>query len=165
MSKEKKIEMQIECPDCDGTGLYCGMGEGNGAAVVCRTCKGKGEKAFQYLYNEFTGRKSRTDVQRVYLSGMGYKIGTGKINFKNGIGEIDMDKEGVSYAEFLAGKMPTHIKKLGCPMSVDQGACHGIKGFVDKCEELNGGWIGLITDCKHQPNKMECWKRFEANSK
>ncbi len=159
----KKIEMQIECPNCGGTGLYQGMGEGNGAAVICHTCNGTAKKTFKYSYNEFTGRKIRKGVHRVYLSGMGYKIATGKLNFANGIGEIDMDKEGVSYAEFLNGKMPEHIKRLGCPMTADQGACHEIKGFVNKCEELNGGWIGRITSCKYQPNKLECWERFKSS--
>jgi len=76
-----------------------------------------------------------------------------------------MDKEGVSYEEFLEGKMPEHIEQLGCPMMADQGACHKIKGFVQKCQEIHGEYIGLLSKCKNQPNKAECWKRFkDANS-
>jgi hypothetical protein len=158
--KMKKIEMTIECPSCKGTGVYTGMAEGGGAAVVCSKCNGTGAYKYSYSYNEFTGRKKREDVKRVYLRGMGYKIGLGKINF-DGIGEIDMDKEGVSYEEFLRGKMPTYIKKLGCPMLADQSACHEIKGFTKECDRLNGGWIGYIPECKYRDNKDKCWERFE----
>lgn len=159
--KIKKIEMEIECPACKGTGLYSGMGEGKGVAVICHKCNGTGAYMYSYSYKEFAGRKLQKDIKRVYLSGTGYRLGLGKINFSGGIGEIDMDKEGVSYDEFLNDKMPQHIKKLGCPMLTDQGACHDKKGFVDKCNKINGGWIGTITDCKNQPNKEQCWKRFE----
>ena len=157
----KKIEMKVECPSCKGTGLYNGMGEAKGVAVICYKCKGTGAFMYSYSYNDFTGRKLREDIKRVYLSGMGYGISLGKINF-NGIGEIDMDKEGISYPEFLNGKKPQHIKKLGCPMRADQSACHDINGFVDECNKLNGGWISLITDCKNQHNKEQCWSRFKS---
>lgn len=156
----KKIEMTIECPHCGGTGIYAGMGEGDGTAVICYYCKGTGAYEYSYSYKDFTGRKERDGVKRVYLKGMGYKLGLGKINFTGG-GEIDMDKEGVSYSEFLDGKKPTHIKKLGCPMLADQGACHDIKGFTDECERLHGGWVGYIANCKYRNNKDKCWERFE----
>jgi hypothetical protein len=158
---EKTIDLKIECPSCKGTGLYSGMGEGKGVAVICNNCKGTGKFNYKYTYKPFTGRKERKDVKRVYLSGLGYRIGLGKINFSNGIGEIDMDKEGVSYDEFINGKMPEHIKKLGCPMNADQGACHAKKGFVNTCNELGLSLGGLITNCKNQPNRLECWKRFK----
>ncbi len=83
----------------------------------------------------------------------------GKIPF-SGIGEIDMDKEGVSYQEFIDGKMPEHIQALSCPMRADQVACHKVDGFVDTCNDLNGGWVTMITDCKKQCDKSECWERF-----
>ena len=135
----KKIEMEIECPSCDGTGIYKGMAEVDGTGVICNSCKGTGAIIYSYSYKDFTGKRMRYDIKRVYLNGCGYKLGLGIINYTN-IGNIDMDKEGVSYSEFLDGKMPTHIKKLGCPMSTDQGACHKIKGFTDECNRLNGGY-------------------------
>lgn len=73
-----------------------------------------------------------------------------------------MDKEGVSYDDFLNGKMPNHIKQLGCPMLADQGKCHEINGFTDRCNIINGGWLSYIPDCKCK-NKMECWELFERN--
>ena len=149
-----KIEMEIECQDCEGTGIYVGMAEKEGAAVVCTKCKGSGKYLYKFKYNEFTGRKKRKDVNRVYLNGYGYVIIPHDIYFEN-IGRIDMSKEGVSYQEFLNGKIPKHIEKLACPMQADQGACHDIKGFTDKCN-----W-GRLSNCEHQKTKEECWKRFK----
>jgi len=154
-----KIDIMIECPSCNGTGLYSGMAEGEGIAVICYKCKGSGKYHFVYSYNKFKGRKKKEGIKRVFLKGTQYKIGLGVINFDK-VGPIDMDKEGVSYQEFLDGKMPEHITKLECPMLADQGACHDTPGFTEKCNELNGGWIGFLSDCKHQLKKEECWKRF-----
>jgi len=155
----KKIEMEIECPACNGTWLYQGMGEGEGTAVVCNKCRGTGAFMYSFSYNDFAGRKTKEGVKRIYLSGMGYKLGLGKVDF-DGVGEIDMDKEGVSYREFLDGETPQHIKKLACPMRADQSACHKKEGFVDECNKLNGGWISTITKCRKYPEKEQCWKRF-----
>lgn len=159
MGNTKKIDMVIECPSCNGTGLYQGMAEGDEMAVICYKCNGTGAFHYVYHYTPFTGRKIKGGIQRVYKKGTQYKMGLGIIKF-DGIGEIDMDKEGVSYEEFLTGKMPKHITKLECPMLADQGACHDIPGFVDKCNDLNDGWIGYIPKCKHYSKKEECWKRF-----
>lgn len=159
MSKIKKIEMLIECPACEGTGVYQGMAEGPGIAVICNKCKGSGSFNYSYHYRKFTERKKQSHIERVYLSCLGYRIGLGKINFE-GVGEIDMNKEGVSYEEFLSGKMPKHIKKLACPMLANQDACHRIKGFVDECNSQNGGWISYIPNCKIYKEKEKCWKRF-----
>jgi hypothetical protein len=156
----KTIEMEIECPACNGTGVYTGMAERGGAAVVCRQCKGTGAYQYKYSYNEFTGRKQRDDVKRVYKGGYGYVIATGIIAF--GKTAVDMDKEGVSYSDFLSGEMPSHTTTIACPMLADQGACHDIKGFVDECMELHGGWIGNISQCNNQCNKADCWDRFNG---
>ena len=156
-----KIEITVECPSCNGTGLYCGMAEGVGVGVVCHKCSGTGAYKYSYSYNEFTVRKTTDKAKRVYLGGMGYKIGLGKITYENGIGEIDMDREGVSYAQFLNGEMPEHIKQFGCPMMADQGACHDKKGFTEECNRLNGGWISYIPNCKNNHAKEQCWRRFK----
>jgi len=131
------IDMIIECPACEGTGVYSGVAERKNTAVICNRCDGTGKYHYVFTYNKFTGRKEKHDIDRVYLKNYGYVLSTGKINF-DGIGEIDMNKEGVSYQEFLDGKRPEHIRKFGCPMLIDQSACHKIKGFIDKCCDLNG---------------------------
>jgi hypothetical protein len=159
----KIIEMEIECPSCKGTGIYSGMSESGGVGVICFTCEGTGKYRYSYSYEEFTGRKVRKGIKRVYLQSYGYKIGTGVIDFDK-IGLIDMDKKGVSYEEFLSGKMPEHIEKLACPMLADQGACHSIKGFVTECTQLNKGFIGHISSCSYMVNKHKCWERFKQHS-
>jgi hypothetical protein len=155
---EKRIEFEMECQSCSGTGLYSGMAEGEGLAVVCRTCNGTGKVLFKKSYNVFKGRKIKEGVKRVYLPSR-FKLGLGVVNF-SGAGEIDMDKKGVSYEEFLNGSMPEHIKELECPMRADQSACHRVDGFIDWCQGHGLGYGGLITNCKNQCNKLECWDRF-----
>jgi hypothetical protein len=156
----EKIKIIVECSSCKGTGLYSGMGENKDIAVICHHCNGTGAYHYSYSYDNFFKRKIKKGIKRVYLKGTGYKLALGKVDFQE-VGEIDMDKEGVSYSEFLDGKKPTHIKKLECPLLADQDACHKIEGFTKKCNSYNGGWINMITECKNQPNKLECWERFE----
>ena len=158
----KKIDIDIQCQACKGTGVYIGMAEKNGAAVVCTKCKGTGKYNYVFEYEDFKGMNVCDDVKRVYKSSYGFCIEPTEIPMSNG-GVIDMSKEGVSYEEFKKGKLPGHIKQLVCPMLADQGACHDIKEFIAGCELLHGGILcGLpITSCNNQPNKSDCWKRFE----
>jgi hypothetical protein len=153
-----KIKLKIECKSCNGTGVYVGLAERDGAGVVCHTCKGTGCQDYNFTYTPFKKRQKRKDIKRVFIQGYGYCVGTKPITLDNGV-FVDFSKEGVSYEEFLAGKMPEHIKQMGCPMLADQSACHDIKGFIDQCEKLNGGWIGHIPSCKCK-DKMACWERF-----
>lgn len=156
---KKEINLKIECKSCGGTGIYVGMGERDGASVICHTCNGTGCQDYYFTYTEFKERKKTDKVKRVFLDGYGYVLCTHPITLDNGV-FVDFSKEGVSYDEFVNGKMPKHIKQMACPMRADQSACHDIKGFVDKCNELNGGWIGYIPSCKCE-NKNECWDRFD----
>ena len=153
----KKIEMIIECPYCSGTGLYSGVRENRDIAIICHYCNGTGAYSYSYSYNEFSKQKIKDGIERVYLKGTGYKLSTGKVNF-DGVGEIDMDKEGVSYSEFLDGKRPDHIRKLECPLLADQNACHEVEGFTEACKVK---WGSSISKCKNQHNKDKCWKRFD----
>lgn len=66
-----KIEWVEECKSCKGTGLYQGIGECNGAAVVCEDCEGSGKFYTQHEYKEFTGRVKVLGVSRVYKTGAG----------------------------------------------------------------------------------------------
>jgi len=61
--------------------------------------------------------------------------------------------------------MLKHIKTMACPMMADQGACHDIKGFTEKCDKLNNGYVGLIPSCKYNNKKKECWERFDKENK
>ena len=160
---KNKIELDIECQSCDGTGVYQGMAESEGAGVICHRCDGTGCFKYKFEYTPFTERKLNNNISRVFLSGYGFCIGTKPIKLDNGT-FVDFSKEGVQYKEFLNGKMPKHIRHMGCPMMADQGACHKIEGFVDECNKLHGGYINYIPGCKC-PDKMGCWDRFEKQSK
>ena len=159
----KKIEMLIECPACRGTGVYSGVAETEETAVICNKCEGTGAYNYVYEYELFTKRKIKDKIKRVYKNSYGYKLGLGKVNFKTpqSVTGIDMDKEGVSYEEFLQGAMPQHIEALVCPLLADQSACHKIPGFVDRCDKLNKGWLNYIPDCKNRCNMKECWELFK----
>ena len=87
------MEVLSECSACGGTGLYHGIAEPRGVAVVCLRCNGTG--AVKIIYTPFTGRRLRTDVQQVQLS-------RGTLIF-GGCGPMGRS---ISYEEFVAGKMP-----------------------------------------------------------
>ena len=88
-----KMTVKAECSSCSGTGLYRGMAEKVGTAVVCLNCDGTGCR--EILYEPFVSRKSRDDVTMVYRS-RGSFIATGV-----GPGGV-----GISYREFQSGKLP-----------------------------------------------------------
>jgi hypothetical protein len=91
MSKQNTIE--IECPSCQGTGVYRGFAEPQGVAVVCLHCEGTGKETI--TYKPFTGRKRRDGIHTVRLSA-GTLLVTG-VGPRGG---------SVTYEEFLAGKVP-----------------------------------------------------------
>ena len=93
MTKEAIIEVQAECGDCGGTGIYRGLAEPKGIGVVCLGCNGRGMRPLKY--RPFTGRKKRGDVTTVRRSA-GRFIATG-------VGPVGGS---VNYADFLNGKMP-----------------------------------------------------------
>lgn len=151
--------IEIECNSCGGTGLYTGIAERDGACVVCHVCNGSGKT--KYLYNEFTGRKEHPTCKRVYKNGMGYVISSKDVIAEDGK-VLPFSKEGVSYEEWKNGKTPNDMEFLACPMIADQGECHKIEGFTDRCNSLNGGWVSHIPSCKNIDNMAECWQRFKA---
>lgn len=153
-----KKQVKAVCEACKGTGLYQGIAERDGAFVICHNCNGTGCETISY--EPFEERKKQSKCKRVYKSGYGYVISDKDMTLADGT-FIPMSKLGVSYEEFLNGKKPKHVREFGCPMLLDQGACHNKKGFVDKCNKLNGGWIDFIPECKNYCNNKECWERFD----
>jgi len=49
---KEKIELDIVCQSCDGTGLYKGFAEKDGAAVVCSRCDGTGKEHYVFVYEK-----------------------------------------------------------------------------------------------------------------
>ena len=83
--------IRTECGDCGGTGLYSGMCEGNGEAVICLGCQGTGCK--EVRYKPYSGRKGKRGIRTVRQS-------SGRMLFRcGGTGEI------MTYSEFQS-KIP-----------------------------------------------------------
>lgn len=65
--------MKINCQSCGGTGLYKGIFEPSGTAVVCSTCKGTGAQEVPTDYapaptTAYAGRKLKAGISRVEIS-------------------------------------------------------------------------------------------------
>ena len=93
------MKIKTECGSCRGTGLYRGMAEPEGVAVVCLRCEGTGCREIEYT--PFTTRKRRGDVTTVRLSRGSFILSCGP------------GGTSVSYAEFQSGKMPTALACSG----------------------------------------------------
>ena len=78
--------VRAECGACSGTGLYRGMAEPEGVAVICLTCKGTGCK--EMIYIPFTRRRRRNGVQSVQQSRGSFILSCGPVG------------ESMTYAEF-----------------------------------------------------------------
>jgi hypothetical protein len=86
-------EVLAECHSCSGTGLYSGMCEPRGTAVVCLTCSGTGCEKIRYV--PFTSRKGKRGIKTVSNS-RGSFIATG-------VGAVG---NSISYEEFSRGVLP-----------------------------------------------------------
>lgn len=93
MAKQTIIEVQAECEDCEGTGIYRGFAEPKGVGVICLGCNGTGMQPVEY--RPFTCRKTRKDVTTVRRSAGTFIL--------TGVGHTGGS---ISYEEFLNGKMP-----------------------------------------------------------
>ena len=145
----------IECSNCKGTGLYKGISERDSCAVVCSVCKGTGKVDF--YYNEFEGRKKRTDVKRVFKNSCGYVQSDKDVITKDG-NVIKFSEGGCSYEEWLNGEEPKPVEDLYCPY-VWNNTGMGHKPLND-CKEYCG--FGSISACKKYDCKEECWKKLKA---
>lgn len=58
--------VKAECQSCSGTGLYSGMCEAEGTAVICRTCDGTGCETIRY--KPYAGRKRKRGIKTISRS-------------------------------------------------------------------------------------------------
>lgn len=148
-------EIVIECPECKGTGLYKGMAERDDCAVVCSRCHGNGY--YTYRYNEFTGKKIKEGVQRVFKKSCGY-IQTNKNITTNEGTLIRFEDGGCTYQEWLNGIEPKPVKDLYCPYCWDN---RGIGNEpIERCKQGRNDF-GLISDCDFWEDKLSCWNEYE----
>jgi hypothetical protein len=149
------IELNEKCQSCGGTGLYIGMGERDGAAVICTTCKGTGCHKFKHEYEDFTERVIHDKVARVYQANPGICIGQGR--------ECSLrDFGGMSYADWLQGKpFIPGMEDRGhtCPGWFYQSADYKLKPKWDECFAALGQ---TFSHCPNFATKADCWARFDA---
>lgn len=149
--------IEVECPSCHGTGLIVGCSERGGAAVVCSVCKGTGK--VEYSYNDFTGKKVREGVNRVFESSFGYIHTDIDVITKEGK-LIRFSEGGCTYQEWLNGEQPKPVKDLYCPY---QYRNRGVGNEpLDRCKENCG--FGFIKDCRCWEHKEECWQLYDKIS-
>jgi len=156
------LNIEAKCELCDGTGLYVGMAERKGAAVICHTCNGTGKVNQKKIFKKFKSKSKRKDVKRVFSSACGYIISAEDVTTNEGI-TIEFSKCGCSYDEWLKGETPKPIEDLHCPylhtgqsLQNQEHPQHSV--YLELCSKhLN--W-GNISDCKCYKNKHKCWKKY-----
>jgi hypothetical protein len=154
----KTIEFDEKCQSCGGTGLYVGMGERNGAAVVCHTCDGTGKHHFTHNYEEFTERVCNPNVRRVLQCNPGIMVGESE---KQGCKLEDFG--GMNYKEWIEGDpFPKHseMRKYTCPAWWYQSADYK---RMPEWESCTVG--GSFSSCDHFKDKAKCWERFDKEGK
>ena len=156
-----RIEFDQQCSECGGTGLYSGMGEKKGVAVICRNCAGTGKYHFTYSYIEFTERVIKKNIMHVYEFNPGLSIGKGTM--ANGEPVTYDDFGGMPYKDWVKGKpfpKKSEMRKFSCPAWWYQCVNHKLKPEWEVCPGF--GWF---SDCKHFVDKEKCWERFDRENK
>lgn len=147
----KKIEIKRECPTCSGTGLYTGVAEKEGAAVICHGCKGAGFDTFRMTYHEFTGRKKRDGVTRVYATNPGIGLKSGAVSGGVPVEQWERDCD----SPFAPG---AEMREETCPAWWYQSADYSKQPKWKECTH------GMFIKCPHFENKRACWERWDREN-
>lgn len=143
------IDYVCECPTCSGTGLYVGLGERDGAAVVCYKCKGTGKQEIHLTYKDFEGRQLQQGVSRVIKVNPGICVGGSDLSAFGGM----------DYKDWFSGEpFPplSEMRRYTCPRWWGQCANRNNLPDWDECG------FGRFPDCKHFSTKHACWSRWDA---
>lgn len=147
------MKIEIECKACYGYGIYTGMAERDGSAVVCTTCKGTGKQILEYT--PFSERKISYSVTRVVESNPGIVIGESDSTKLEDFG-------GMSYEDWVQGypfPPKSENRVYTCPAWWYQGVNYKLKPNWDDCLI-----VGSFSSCKHFSYKEKCWKRFDREN-
>jgi hypothetical protein len=153
----KTIKLNVKCPECKGTGLYTGMGEREGSAVLCSNCEATGCLKYEYKYEDFISRENPPiNIKRVYKVNPGICIGEGN-------GHKLEDFGGMPIKEWLAG-LPfpknSEDRTHTCPAWYYQCADYKLKPHWNECI-----LCGAFSDCKNFVHKETCWNKFDKENK
>jgi len=155
---KKTIELKEVCVACLGTGLYTGMGERCGAAVICKECQGTGCFLFKHTYEDFTTRRLCPGVKRVYECNPGITVGESPT-----LGIKLEDFGGVPYEDWLhtpTFPQGTEMRKYVCPRWWWQTKPAGSEFSLEKC---NYCWGVSFSSCPHFADKENCWKEYDKH--
>lgn len=158
MSDTEVFTVLQVCSMCSGTGLYSGMAERDGAAVLCRVCSGTGCEKFTHTYQRFKGRIPVTDVKRVFEVNPGILVGVDQAS-----GLTLEDFGGMPYEDWAAGKKfppKSEMRNHTCPAWWYQEADYKREPEWDECTSF--GWH---SGCRHFKEKDKCWRRFDREGK
>jgi hypothetical protein len=147
------ISLDVVCKSCGGTGLYVGLAERDGAAVVCTTCTGSGKAVYQY--QPFQGRMAApSSVTSVHV-GRGYVLGA----------DPRCDG-GVPIGDYEPGMVVPADEQLYCPyLYTSQAWCARPEVLYPGSAPSAPLMLGSrISECKHWDDKAECWRRFHAEA-
>jgi hypothetical protein len=138
-----KNTVSIECKACNATGLYVGMAERNGSAVVCTRCKGTGKDTIEFV--PFVGRKPNPKVTRVHVT-RGYVLSP----LIPGIGGLPIE-------EWQPGAIIPADETLYCPfLYTNQKYC----ARRDDKGNTPVGFGSNISSCRYWDHKATCWAKF-----
>ena len=153
-TKSVCIEFDEECQSCKGTGLYVGMAERDGYAVVCHTCGGTGCHHFRHMYQPFSARRENDAVTRVLQVNPGICAGGAK------------DFGGLLRCAWEALPDPTafppatEMRAFTCPAWWYQSADYDKMPRWNECRP-----IGKFSECPRFCRKAECWARWDREHK
>ena len=151
---EQKKEWDQQCKSCGGTGLYVGMAERSGAAVVCNKCHGSGSQHVIEEYLRFQGRRHRQGVTRVYQTSAGIILDPTMMD-----GGVSYDKWKMDGAS--ARRPGTEIRQYTCPAWWYQSADSSKKPDWVECNKV---W-GRFDQCPSFTEKSKCWERWDVEYK
>lgn len=147
-------KIERECQSCGATGLYTGMGERNGIAVECHTCKGSGKEVVEVRWKPFTMRKDKRGIKQVLQTNPGICAAPGVV------------PGGIPYEEWKAGKgfpkRGAEMRQHTCPAWWYQSADYERKPDWDECRATLGA---SFSSCPSFKNKSKCWERFDREGR
>lgn len=150
------ISLDIVCQSCDGTGLYVGRAERDGASVVCHRCTGSGKYAYRFEYEPFESRRPAPDgVTRVHVA-RGYVLSP----------QHPQCDGGVPVSDYEPGMAVPADESLYCPyLYTNQGWCAKPEPWhpdYPPAAPVSAGTY--ISNCKHWPYKADCWRMFHESA-
>jgi hypothetical protein len=146
---ENKLEIIAECETCNGTGLYIGLAERNGLAVVCNHCNGEGYRKIEYKWKTFKEKKIIPNIKKVIKKNSGFVL------------TPELTSGGLKYVDWLAGnefKKGTETREFVCPKWWDQS-------ISEKLIQMECALPGTsFKACKHFKDKNMCWENYDKNT-